>query len=596
VIRLAMLLLLLPALARADDRWDRYQLLMWQDRTPAQMRGLREMGFTGAKLNASGGRIDPAAQAARLEAGLAIYLENIATDFYAAYHRFFPDRPVNAAFVDAQARHRAGDPTAFDRAPSLSDPAWLDRVRERLARVVRETAAARPLFYNLADEAGIADLAAAWDFDRSAPSLGAFRAWLPGQYGSIEALNRQWGTAYADWAQVVPETTDQAIARTDGNFSAWSDFRSFMDVAFARAVRAGTEAVHAADPTALAALEGGQVPGWGGYDYRLLAPAVDVFEIYDVGNALDLATAFNPAMIPLRTSFGQGRGEVHAIWRSVLHGARGTIVWDEADTVVQADGAPGPRGRELSALARAIDAAPLRGARPDPDGVAVLVNQVSFQLRWLLDRQAGDRAWTLRDAEREYDDNAWRASRRVVLQRLSELGVQPRIVAEASLPGLAGTGVRVLILPHAIALSAAELDGIAAFRAAGGTVLADTEPGLFDGHGRRRAVAPLPDVAMPAALRNDAEPTTPTILAGLDTALRAAGVVPRVTLHDAAGTVATGVEVRWFRTAAGPLMALQRISPGDAPVTLTARLAAGTAPRTVVLDPIAPSFVPLTSR
>ena len=237
---------------------------MWQDRTPVQMRGLAAMGFTGAKLRATGGDVDPAQRRERLDAGLAIYLENIATDFYAAYHRYFPDKPVTALFLDARARHRAGDPTAFERTPSLSDPVWLDRVRERLARVVRENAAFRPLFYNMADEAGIADLAAAWDFDRSAPSLAAFRAWLPTRYAGIEALNRQWGTAYTAWAQAVPETTDQALARTDGNFSAWSDFRSFMDVAFAGAVRAGTDAVHGADPTALAALEGGQVPGWGG--------------------------------------------------------------------------------------------------------------------------------------------------------------------------------------------------------------------------------------------------------------------------------------------------------------------------------------------
>ena len=320
-----------------------------------------------------------------------------------------------------------------------------------------------------------------------------------------------------------------------------------------------------------------------------------MFEIYDFGNSLDLATAFNPALIPLRTSFGRGRTEVHAIWRSALHGARGTIVWDEADDVVLADGAAGPRGRELSDVARAIDAAPLRGARPDPDGVAVLVNQVSFQMRWLLDRQAGDRVWSNRDAEREYDDNAWRAGRRVVMQRLAELGVQPRIVSDAMLPGLAASGVRLLVLPQAIALSDAELAGIAAFRDAGGTVVADTEPGLFDGHGRRRDGPPLRDVAMPVVLRNDAEPTSAAMLAALDTVLRGAGVVPRVTLRDAGGELATGIEARWFQTADGRVLALQRVLPGDGPVTLTVLVAGEAAARRVVLDQVAPSFLRLTT-
>ena len=73
--------------------------------------------------------------------------------------------------------------------------------------------------------------------------------------------------------------TDAALRGADGNFAAWADFKAWMDAAFARAVRAGTDAVHAADPAARAGLEGAQIPGWGGYDYTRLADAVDVMEI-----------------------------------------------------------------------------------------------------------------------------------------------------------------------------------------------------------------------------------------------------------------------------------------------------------------------------
>ena len=117
-----------------------------------------------------------------------------------------------------------------------------------------------PLFYNLADEAGIGDLAAAWDADISPSSLAAMRQWLRTQYPTLDALNLQWGTTFASWDAVVPELTGAAVGRTDENFSAWADFKAWMDVAFARAVRAGTAAVHHADPAALAALEGGQNP------------------------------------------------------------------------------------------------------------------------------------------------------------------------------------------------------------------------------------------------------------------------------------------------------------------------------------------------
>ena len=590
-------LLLLPALAFAqpapDPRWDRFQLLMWQDHDAARMQGLAAMGFTGAKLRATGGTVDPAALALRRASGMPYYLENIATDFYAAYHRATPGKAVNWLYEDARARYRANDPAAFLRVPGLSDPAWLARIRDRLDTLVRAHAADRPLFYNLGDESGIADLAAAWDFDMSPASLAGFRTWLRGEYGNLAALNRQWGTALGSWDDAMPDTTDTAIRRVDENFSAWSDFKAWMDVSFARAVRAGTDAVHAADPAARAALEGAQLPGWGGYDYRLLAPAVDVMEIYDSGEALDLAMAFNPRLVPLRTSFGAGPREAHAVWRSILHGGRGMVVWDERDDIVQPDGTPGPRGRDLAALRARIDAAAplLSGAAPEPDPVAVLYNQSSFRVRWLLDRQAGDRDWAARDAEREYDDNAWRAARRVLVQRLAQLAVQPRFVSDEMLPGLYASGVRVLFLPHAIALSDAEVAGIKAFQSAGGTVLADTEPGLFDGHGRRRDRPPLPGLPRPLPVRGDGEETSPATLAALAALLTQAGAAPRAVMTGADGQLATGIEGRWLRGPAGLVLALQAARPWGAGGSLAVNI--GGTSRTLVLDPVEPLLLPI---
>src|SRR5207244_3595394 len=94
--------------------------------------------------------------------------------------------------------------------------------------------------------------------------------------------------------------------RTDQNFSAWADFKEWMDVAFARAVKIGSEAVHAADPEALSAIEGAQIPGWGGYDYSRLATAVDAMELYDNGGNIEMVRAFNPKVVRLTTFSGGG--------------------------------------------------------------------------------------------------------------------------------------------------------------------------------------------------------------------------------------------------------------------------------------------------
>ena len=319
----------------------------------------------------------------------------------------------------------------------------------------------------------------------------------------------------------------------------------------------------------------GRCRGGGGYDYALLAPTVDVFEIYDFGDALDLALAFNPRLLTMRTSFGRGPREAHAAWHNMLHGGRGFVVWDEADDVVGADGSPGPRGAEIAALVAAMVpvAERVRQAVPDPDPVAVLYSQASFRVQWLLDRRAGDHDWAARDAEREYDDNAVRAARRIILGRLGEIGVQPRLVSGAMIGALWEEGTRVLFLPRAIALGDDEVAAIRAFRERGGTVLADTEPGLFDGHGRRRAVPPLADVPHPEAVRAIGLESEPGLLTALAALLTQAGAPPRVVLLGPDGQRATGVEARWFREPGGTLLALQAARPWGAAPVLSVSLA-----------------------
>ena len=595
--------------------FDEYQIIMWQDHTPAQTAGLAKLGFTATRLRGTGGRIDPSNLADRQASGMPWYVENMATDFYSPYHRSVPDKPVTWLFDAAKARLRTdpADTGVFVREPGLSDPAWLNAVQGRLEQVVRDQSRYRPLFYNLADEPGIGDLAAAWDADIAPASLAAMRQWLKTRYADLAALNRQWGTDFADWDAVVPELTDAAMRRTDDNYSAWADFKAWMDIAFARAVRTGTDAVHRADATALAALEGGQVPGWGGYDYSLLAPAVDVMEIYDYGNSLDLALASNPALIALRTGFATGPRETHAAWHALLHGVRGVIVWDERDDVVLPDGSAGPRGREIAALAASLRAvAPaIRTAEPSDDPVAVLYSQSSFRTRWMLDQRDKGAAWVTRDAAREYEDNAWRASRRQVLARLAGIAVQPHILSSAMVEAgaLRRDGLRLLILPHAIALSEAESQEIRAFAERGGAVLADTEPGVFDRHSRRLPAPSLAGVArLPEAMQLSGGPDSPDALAAFAALLRGAGVSPRAELRGPDGLLATGIDARWLRRGDATILALQAATPWQAPGQIEVRL---TAPATiadlrfpapvrqaqqftVILDPVAPTVLSLT--
>jgi hypothetical protein len=595
----ALALAVLAAHGAAASPWPDYPIIEWQHRTPAQFATLRALGVTAAAAIADrDGTGTPLTQqtAPLRAAGLRWYIENIATDFYAAYHRWTPGHPPNQRFLDAQRRYRdnPGDPAPLMREPSLSDPAWQARIDARLAAIVQQQHRFDPLFYSLGDETGIADLAAFWDFDLSPESRAGMRLWLRRQYGSLAALNAEWGTRYATWHDVQPETTRVAMRRTDGNFAAWADFKAWMDVAFATALRRGTDAVHAADPHARAGIEGVQIPGWGGYDMTRLAHAVDVAEIYDAGENLPILRSLDPHLILLTTSFGAAPADIHGIWRELLRGTSGLILWDDNDSIVGADGTLGARGETYAKLFATLHrvAPAIRHAVPYVDPVAILYSPASFRTQWMLDQQPHGDAWMARDAEAEWQDNAYRRALHGYAQSLSQLGLQPRFVTAAMLPGLRA---RMLVLPDALALSPADARAIAAFAARSGIVVADTQPGRFDAHSRR---LPRPSVA-PSRLRMAA----PDDRAALAALCAQAGVAApfRVASPD--------VEMHVFTTRSGFIVALQRAAGavGNAAVTLalprpmqarelvSERDLGHAGSLRVTLDPVTPALIALTA-
>jgi len=482
----------------ADDPWSDYQVIIWQGETPAGYAGLKTLGLTAGMLETNHRDLSSVYTPSDLErlvdADLRCYLENIATDFYSPYHKWSGDRPPNWRFLEVKRSYRENrhDLGAFIRQPSLSDAPWLQTIRDRLVGSVQALRPYRPLFYNLGDETGIGDLSAFWDFDLSQPSLAAMRDWLKDTYGSLAALNRQWDTVFGRWEEVVPMTTDEAINRSDENFSAWADFKGWMDIAFARAIRAGSDAIHAADRDAKSAIEGTQIPGWGGYDYSHLAHSVDAMELYDYGDNVELARSFNPALIMLTTSSKGGPLEAHRVWRELLRGTRGLILWDDKHELVGNDGVLGERGREAARYLPEIReglGALLINSRRHTDPVGVLYSPASMRLQWLLDRRATGEDWIRRNASTEYEDNGIRAATRNFAHALRHFGLQYRFISSAELgQGELQIGnYSVLILPHTIALAATEAQQIREFVERGGTVIADNQPGLFDEHGRRAA-------------------------------------------------------------------------------------------------------------
>ena len=345
------------------------------------------------------------------------------------------------------------------------------------------------MFYSLGDEPGIADLSAYWDFDFSDQALVEMRGWLRERYGTLAALNRQWGTDFAAWDLVTPPTTTAAMRRTDDNFSAWADHKDFMDHSFAAALKMGNDAVRSVDPDAYVGIGGAQMPGWGGYDYARIARSLTAIEPYDIGNNIEILRSLNPALAVETTSFARGPWERHRVWYELLHGNRGLIIWDDKNKFVTKEGVIGARGREVepyyTELGNGI-ASLLMNSRRQADPIAIHYSQASMRTEWMLAQRPKGEAWVNRSSSTERRDSDFLRLRESFCRLVEDLGFQYNFVAydQVERGELLRGGYRVLILPRSTSLSTAEAQAIREFLDQGGTAIAVGAPGIFDEHSR----------------------------------------------------------------------------------------------------------------
>jgi len=87
--------------------------------------------------------------------------------------------------------------------------------------------------------------------------LAAFRDYVREVYPDLSSLNRQWGTKYADWAEVQPIT--YAEAKTTGNYAPWLEHRLSAGRVWARLYGRTGQTLSAGDPGARAGFDGPQL-------------------------------------------------------------------------------------------------------------------------------------------------------------------------------------------------------------------------------------------------------------------------------------------------------------------------------------------------
>ncbi len=481
---------------RPSPVWDDYVCAIWQRHNPARLPFLQEMYLSGSQWNGN----NPTAPDWFTDANYRWYVETTGTLIFAPYHMWMSDND-NKTFYFEQARKAffadRTDRRVLERNPCLSNhltTRLIDQMFTSAAKINRDY---RPWFYTVADETGIANQASPFDFCFSPDCQAAFRVWLKERYPTLEALNAEWGSTFTDWESVRGATTDEIFARTNENYAAWADHKDFMDTVLCNAYARAGKAVKAVDSTARIGMGGGQGPSpVGGWDFWKLTQSLDVMENYAIGSNYEFLRSFNPNVIGIHCTFGGGNWELHNLYYLFLHGDRMALVWDDASDYVDDKGQYSPRALEAKPLYEELTGGigKLRiASRRVDDPIALYHSQANLRMHWLREVKPAGKDWINRQSWSERKQSRYFRLRESWIKLIEDNGFQWRMLCpeQVALGQLkvydpkTGEGFKVLLLPEILALSAAEAKAIADFVAAGGTVIADTTPGLYDGHCRK---------------------------------------------------------------------------------------------------------------
>lgn len=468
--------------------WDDYQVIMYYAHKPELQQYLRKVGVTAGQYQNKQGWMDKDSARHWWEHDYRYYCDQIAVKYYAAYHD--PQyHPKGLRLDEAKAMYKRdrGNKTMLHRKPCFHDEKALEDAMSRMRHTVRTQMRYKPLMY-ATDETGVTNLVEAWDFCFDPRTIRAMRDWLLQHYGSLAAINKQWGTSFERMEDVAPFTTDEMMAQGNDNLSPWADHRFFMNKTFADAVRKGTDAAHDTDADAMVGLVGCQMPAaFGGYDYWLLSQAIDMIEPYNIGNNREIWRSLAGDKPALTTFFQINDFALWKLWHQMLHGDRGIIIYDEQFRFLDDDGHPTEEAERVAPVFRELQSGIVKqyaSSVPSSSSVAIHYSHPSLTAQWMIEVKRRGEDWTDRLGWADRLDSDFLRLRESCVKLAEDNHANYDFVAYGQLEqsDYRMTDLKVLMLPQSIAMSAAECERVRSFAEEGGTVVADARTALMDGH------------------------------------------------------------------------------------------------------------------
>jgi len=363
----------------------------------------------------------------------------------------------------------------------LDDPTYMKGVREGIQRTLRGLDKMNVIVCSTGDEISIGNYASFNDYCQSRFTVQAFRKWLADRYGTIANLNAEWDTDYGSFAE-VPGIRFADVEKKP-NKAPWAEFRTFMETRMTNYLDTFAGEIHKVVPGARTGFDGNStLCSYNGFDWWRISGVCDMITLYRTAAAEYYLGSFFRARgvkphFSMWLSASAGEELSYRPWEMLFKGMTSVDYWYEPlllnpDLTINEFATR--LGEQVTEIRKGIGTLILSAKRRH-DPVAILYSQAGVHAATIegMNGRPGP-------AELNRDHFAW-------AHLTEDAGLTAEFISYEQLARgyLQEAGYRVLILPLCYALSDEEAAQIRKFVEAGGLLICDARPGLYNEHVRR---------------------------------------------------------------------------------------------------------------
>jgi len=386
----------------------------------------------------------------------------------------------------------SGDKNHVSQSYCMSDPKKFEEFEKGFATDTKIFGPYGPIGYTHGDESYLSNNP---DVCWSPSCLSGFRNYLKKTYGNLESLNESWGSDWKSWDEILPSTFEEV--KKSGNYPPWFDHKVYMSTVFADFYKNVGDVLRRYDPGVRTGFDGAlgfSYPN-SALDWWKLSKAIQVFQTYNTyyDSQMEVWRSFAPreslrgmwfgsygvwSSMPSIPEFSR-----YHIWHSLFQGLNSSWFWTMGNPGPWSGYAPDltslpyfeARTEALREVKAGIGKLLLSSKRQN-DAVAIHWSQGSLIAESFFAEKPSDWSRALVNSQMYF------------IRVLEALNLQYEFVSYEEVEGdlLQKENFRLLLLPHSRVVSKKEAENIKKFVKAGGVVIADIVPGVFDGHGKKQ--------------------------------------------------------------------------------------------------------------